>query len=484
MLTKTLCRSHASKAAVLALGGVLIAGLAVATTSAATATSSTAQAVATASTEASTRALTSSCAWPIVTNAQKVNVAYPDTDATYWTTPYRVEPGTRFIVKGTFPNARFMSFNTYDSTGGAFTTNNVPGAIFDYQISPNPGSTNPYQHTTRRSGKFRGDVITSTGRNAFKVRVQSDVPGSQPNTIPSAPTGTAAGSIGFLLMRVYLPKGANFNAVKLPSISIITASGTRTITPCSPKKQKSPNAAIPGLDADVQAAVRNIAARIEEEGNPATGPVPTQRAGSAPSIKFARATAATTNSVFPNSASAYVSALFTPNPNRVVLVRAKAPRTPALRPPGTQPLPWPTKKYQLRYFSLCNNIYRKPWPVVINKTKGGGTDLGCRADNATKLDSLGRYTYVVAPQSKKNQVTQWANTTFVPTSIKSKTDQEVLIFRNMLSNSAFKKSAANAPQNDQPAGAAAAMGEYYPRAVSCPTTYYLAHGPSACFKKY
>ena len=44
----------------------------------------------------------------------------------------------------------------------------------------------------------------------------------------------------------------------------------------------------------------------------------------------------------------------------------------------------------------------------------------------------------------------------VPTSIKSKTDQEVLIFRNMLSNSAFKKSAANAPQNDQPAGAAAA----------------------------
>ena len=54
----------------------------------------------------------------------------------------------------------------------------------------------------------------------------------------------------------------------------------------------------------------------------------------------------------------------------------------------------------------------------------------------------------------------------------------------MLSNSAFKKSAANAPQNDQPSGAAAAMGEYYPRAVSCPITYYLANGPSACFKKY
>ena len=484
MIITSLGRSRTSSMISASLVCILAAGLAVATTSTAIATSSAAPAATAVTSRTDTRALTSSCAWPIITNAQKVNVAYPDTDATYWTTPYRVEPGTRFIVKGTFPNARFMSFNTYDSTGGAFTTNNVPGAIFDYQISPNPGSTNPYQHTARRSRKLRGDVISSTSKSGFKVRVQSDVPGSQPNTIPSAPAGTAAGSIGFLLMRVYLPKGANFNAIKLPSISIITAAGTRTITPCSPKKQKSPKSALSGLDPDMQAAIRNIAARLEEEGNPATGPISTPRASSAPSIKFARATAATTNSVFPNSASAYVSALFTPNPNRVVLVRAKAPRTPALKPPGTQPLPWPTKKYQLRYFSLCNNIYRKPWPVVINKTKGGGTDLGCRADNATKLDSLGRYTYVVAPQSKKNQVTRWANTTFVPTSIKSKTDQEVLIFRNMLSNSAFKKSAANAPQNDQPAGAAAAMGEYYPRAVSCPTTYYLANGPSACFKKY
>ena len=268
---------------------------------------------------------------------------YPDTDATCWTTPYRSGPDYR---QGTRSQTRVSCrSNTYDSTGGAFTTNNVPGAIFDHQISPNPGPTNPYQHTTRRSGKFRGDVIRRPCSNGFKVRVQSDVPGSQPNTIPRTRRTAEAASASY--HAGVPPRGANFNAIKLPSISIITASGTRTITPCSPKKQKSPNAVIPGPDADVQAAVRNIAARIADEGNPATGPVPTQRAGSALEHRVRPRDCGDDQLCIPELRSAYVSALSTPNPNCVVLVRAKAPRTPALRPPGTQLLPWPTKKYQL-----------------------------------------------------------------------------------------------------------------------------------------
>jgi len=474
--------STATKALTILLGCAVTATLAVTAANASVADPLTDQAALSVSPAPVSRTIPTSCAWPIVTNAQKVNVAYPDTDATYWTMPYKVEPGTRLVVNGTFPSARFMSFNTYDSTGGAFSTNGVPGAIFDYQITPNQGATNPYQKSVKRLGKPRGDNATSRTASGFKVRVQSDVPGTSPNTIPNAPAGTAAGSIGFLLMRVYLPKGGNFNAVKLPSISVINAEGRRTVQPCAPKQQNSPKAALAKLDDPTKAALRNIIDKLELEEPTTTGGA--SRAGSAPTIAFSRATAATTNSVFPNSASAYVSALFTPDPKRVVLVRAKAPRTPALKPPGTQAAPWPTKKYQLRYFSLCNNIYRKPWPVVINKTKGGGTDLGCRADNATELDKRGRYTYVVAQQSKKNVVTRWANTTFVPTSNKNKRYQEVLIFRNMLSNASFKKSAANAPQNDQPAGAAQAMGDYYPRAVSCPTKYYLAEGPSACFKRF
>ena len=58
------------------------------------------------------RTLPTTWAWPIVTDAQKVNVAYPDTDATYWTMPYTVEPGTRLVVHATFPTAPFMSITT------------------------------------------------------------------------------------------------------------------------------------------------------------------------------------------------------------------------------------------------------------------------------------------------------------------------------------------------------------------------------------
>jgi hypothetical protein len=166
-----------------------------------------------------------------------------------------------------------------------------------------------------------------------------------------------------------------------------------------------------------------------------------------------------------------------------VLVRALAPTTPALVPPGTQPLPWPSARFQLQYFSMCNNIYRKPWPVIINNLPGGGQDLGCRADNATKLDAHGRFTYVIATQEQQQKVSRFKSVTFVPTSIKSKKDREVLILRNMLSNANFQQSALNAPQDMSPAGAAAAMGPYYPRAVSCPLKFYLQRGPNACFSR-
>ena len=78
---------------------------------------------------------------------------------------------------------------------------------------------------------------------------------------------------------------------------------------------------------------------------------------------------------------------------------------------------------------------------MINKTRAVVLDLRCRADNATKLDSLGRYHIRRGAAVEKNQVTRWANTTFaIPTSIKSKTDQRFLIFRNMLVKLGVQKS--------------------------------------------
>lgn len=418
-----------------------------------------------------------SCAWPIITNSESVNVAYPDTDSTYWTTPYRVEPDTKIVVNGTYVNSRFMSFNAYDSTFGSFSVNGVQGALIDYQIAPDAGSVNPWQQPTTAAAR-----AATTGRK-FTVTLQSDVPSQIPNTIPIAPTGTAAGSIGFLLMRVYLPKNGDYSAVKLPNISLVTSSGTTTIKPCAAKTQRAPTKANKNVPPAAKAALKQLIGKARDGGNPDTGSGPCTGSACPPDLQFSRAMAATTNSVFPNSASAYVSAIFQPNPKAVVLVRGLAPTTPALVPPGTEPLPWPSSRFQLQYFSMCNNIYRKPWPVIINNLPSGNQELGCRADNETKLDRQGRYTYVVASQAQKQAVSRWKKTTFLPTSIKSAKTREVLILRNMLSNDSFSQSAMNAPQDANAADAAASMGAYYPVAVSCALNFYLKHGPDACFKR-
>ena len=43
------------------------------------------------------------CSWWLETTPQTMNVAFPDTSATYWTTPYLAQPGMSIEVAGTFP---------------------------------------------------------------------------------------------------------------------------------------------------------------------------------------------------------------------------------------------------------------------------------------------------------------------------------------------------------------------------------------------
>ncbi len=146
-------------------------------------------------------------------------------------------------------------------------------------------------------------------------------------------------------------------------------------------------------------------------------------------MMFFRASAESTNSFFPNVDNAYVSAFIRPAAGTVVVVRGKAPTTPS----GTSPVPWPQSGLQLRYFSLCNNVYRSPWPVVANPVAGGGTEYGCAADYETKLDAQGDYAYVVAKPSQRAAV-EAAGGTFIPLSTTQPNARQILIFRNMLPN--------------------------------------------------
>jgi hypothetical protein len=79
------------------------------------------------------------CSWPVASTGSGItNVAFPDTDATYWVMPVDTRRWSAMIVNGQYPESRFFSFVTYFETGGAVDS------IVDANIAPDPGSTNPF----------------------------------------------------------------------------------------------------------------------------------------------------------------------------------------------------------------------------------------------------------------------------------------------------------------------------------------------------
>jgi hypothetical protein len=99
------------------------------------------------------------CSWWLKTTPETMNVAYPDTEATYWTTPFIAKPGLQLKITGQYPQARYFSLTVYDNTFGYFTTDEgVTSGIADYLITPDSGSENPWQ----TSGAATGGTFTVT----------------------------------------------------------------------------------------------------------------------------------------------------------------------------------------------------------------------------------------------------------------------------------------------------------------------------------
>ena len=180
--------------------------------------------------------------------------------------------------------------------------------------------------------------------------------------------------------------------------------------------------------------------------------------------------------LLPNADNAYVAAITRPLPGQVLVVRGKAP----LIPPGTfpnHPLPWPNSA-QVRYWSLCNNLYLPPYPVVINRHHNQPPESGCVADYQVSLDDDGYYTIVVgAARAKPEQLPP--DVSWLPNSALLPNVRHLLILRNMLAEE-FPNSIQNVPADDQPASAQTVMGDYYPRIYPCAQSTFEQQGWQAC----
>lgn len=377
-----------------------------------------------------------SCAWPTELSAQANNAAFPDAASAVWAQPVVASAGTRIVVSGRFPDARYASVDVYTPGG-------VGASLPDYRIAPQPGSVNPWQQEAAPGGRFT-------------VTVRPDPSPTQVNTLP-LPADTTSQHPGYLVYRVYLPAGGDVSDVPLPVLTVEQGRAARTLPAC-----RSHNAPV------------IFPATASAEGAGGSG----NAAAPPPQLEFYKPPQSTFNNAgLANVDTAYAWAwLIRPPASDVVVVTAKAPTFA----PGSHPSPWPAPAEDVRYWSMCIGVGIRHIPIVANKLPGGGTDYGCRADEATRLNAAGDYTYVIGSESQRAAISRIPGVTFLPFSTTQPAGLYVLGLRNMLVSTSFAHSPQGITQASDPAAAATVMGPYYPRAAVCPLATLTTHGPQAC----
>ncbi len=401
----------------------------------------------------------SACSWPFETTGTGLtNVAYLDTNSTYWTMPINTTAWKSVIIKGEYPQSRFFSFVVYAADGsvansGDGTLSDPPTSfISDINVSPNPGSANPF-------------LSTPAADQPTQYTINASLTNPSNKTTNFLMFDTSA-KLDWLIYRVYLPnKGLDRTAdVPLPSITFVDRNNNQyQVTQCPSRS---------GLPLDLHLAdfvVPTPDQTYSFQSNPLAW-IPQE-----------------TGHLFPNPANSYIAI---PNlcyqAGKIVVVRGKRAIVPDTYNGGPV---WEPSNAELRYWSMCSNRQALPYPV-----------LACGADHDTQLDADGYYTYVMSESQPGSPRTppSWppANVNWLPWGAPDGVD--VLILRNMVPDPGFENSVQAAksqgcavnnanspiPPDQIAAGAQCAqnvMKEYYPKAVYCDKQVFINKGWQGCF---
>lgn len=368
-------------------------------------------------------ALSSHCFWgepagPI----DGYNALGIETHVAYWYTKLDLPPGSRVVLRGKFPHARFMSLTSYGSFAGQ---RGAPIAGFsDYEIKPDAGSINPFLPGSRR---------TATNRS-YTLTVSSDVdPGAGqrvPNTFYVGRAGeTGATQTVELVLRVYRPdRNRDISGdAGLPEPTLVLADGSRFAGTgaCAAANVTSSvyNISLEGIGVPVSTYLQLL--NLPRPGPAGLLPaLPTHPAVLSPTFvryfnapysiaPFYKGTVLERQiatlptdlrpGLYATPANAYVSTYFDrklgpdPSGRNIVVLRGKGPTHPHTfdRDPVND-----FAGKQVRYWSICNygTTIANPYLAPVN------TD--CLFDEQLPLDADGYYTVVVSlPEDRPSNAT-------------------------------------------------------------------------------
>jgi hypothetical protein len=155
--------------------------------------------------------------WEFYPGNQPYSLALPDYFSTYLSYTINVtdNPNIGLRIKGAFPNARYMSFNIYNTTEG-----NSLGALTDFQITPSDSNDNPF---------VAGSTASPGGEYVINVQQETDQPPDLENLITfnpddlSNPDDPSSPKELTLILRYYVPQPADYGGAERTTIAGVEA---------------------------------------------------------------------------------------------------------------------------------------------------------------------------------------------------------------------------------------------------------------------
>jgi len=298
-----------------------------------------------------------------------------DSTAGYGVFSFWGNPNLKFEIRGKFPRARFLSYET-QSTRLVFSED----SLFDHQIEPDSGSENP----------FREGVPIDTPYRDYTITMRQTKAEGATNTI-RLPHGRLAQSV---MLRIYAPnEGVQLSKADLPRIFAYHAE-TGQPAVCPRHATYPPRWYFPQFLADIYTNFHSFEFKLK----------------------------GSTNILGLNKAISYMYAVTPMKATHVILIRFLAPSFDNTRPNvGAFPV-----GAQVRYWSFCNNNFPN------NET------LNCLPDYLAALDSDGFVTIAIGRGDEVKREALARGYSFLPDTRKARQRVMGFVYRNLGPTPDFK----------------------------------------------